>query len=672
VNPQQIYPVENAIMSTHQFKPGALALALAAALLPASQAHAAEYWLKAVATTVSMPNPDGTANAVVVPMWGYQKCSGFSGADTCDPVSVPGPALTVAAGDTALRVHLKNDLTVPTSLVINGLYKPMSPVFTTDAEGRRRVRSFDAEVASGARDVYNWNNVKPGTYLYQSGTQPQVQVQMGLYGALTGNAVEASASPATRAQAYAGVAYDNQATLLYSEIDPVLHAAVADGTYGTAAGPTSTFNYQPKYFLINGQPYPGNAVITPSGNTGSTLLRLLNAGLTTHVPMIEGLHWNVVAEDGKPYRFSAKQYTALLPAAKTMDVVLNPAADIGGATRYAVLDRRLNLSNSGLSQGGMLAFLSYGVQGVAGAAGLDGNQAPTPLPDSYNGVQDVTTSVSAAEGVLLNDTDPDGLPLPLRAVAINAATAQGGSYQLSSNGAFSYTPAPGFVGDDSFSYTVTDGRALSVAHVTVTVKKPVVPSNLVLLDDFTRSNATSLGNTLAGTAWSQQVGTTTSVPDVGVTSNAARSNTVTLGGLALLNQVFSPSQAAGFSAASYADSALVLKASGGSANAPANYVRVRCEIGLNNTPELVIATILGGSNLSMAARQAGFANANCSGGGTLVAAVNAKGLVTAFLNGAYVGGVQLPEVAAWTGAGKLGMQLQTPGAAIDDFSGISN
>ncbi|WP_147321369.1 Ig-like domain-containing protein [Rhodoferax lacus] len=658
-------------MSTHQFKPGALALAIAAALLPASQALAAEYWLKAVATTASMPNPDGSAVPVLVPMWGYQSCTGFASADTCAPASVPGPALNVPAGETTLTVHLQNNLPAPTSLVVNGLHKPMAPVFATDDQGRRRVRSFDKEVAAGATEVYAWTGIKPGTYLYQSGTQPQVQVQMGLYGAVMGNAVDAS--PTARAQAYAGVAYDNQATLLYSEIDPALHAAVADNSYGTTAGPTSTFNYQPKYFLINGQPYPGNAVIAPVGAPGTTLLRLLNAGLTTHVPMIDGLHWNVVAEDGKPYTFSARQYTALLPAAKTLDVVLTPAADLGGGTRYAILDRRLNLSNSGQAQGGMLAFLGYGVQGVAGAVGAAPNgAAPTPVADSYAGVKDVSISISSAEGVLLNDTDPAN-PLPLRAVAASGATALGGSYQLSSSGAFTYTPPSGVVGADTFSYVVTDGRALSApALVTVTVQKPLAPANMAVLDDFTRTDASSLGNTGAGTAWSQQVGTTTSVPDLGIAGAAARSNGVTLGGLALLNQPFAPSQAVGFSATPFADSALVLKASGGSANAPANYVRVRCEAGLNNSnPELVIATILGGSNVSVAARQAGFATTACAGGGTLAAAISAKGLVTAFVNGAYVGGVQLPEVSAWTGAGKLGIQLQTLGASIDNFSGAS-
>ncbi len=314
-------------------------------------------------------------------MWGYASCTTTNTAfDTCGPVTVPGPALTVAPGDTTLTVHLLNSLPVPTSLVINGLIKaptnPMVPVWDTGVTGSRpsltaRVRSFDAEAApnNGTQADYTWgsasNPVKPGTYLYQSGTHPQVQVQMGLYGAVTKNAVNADAAtdPPTRAQAYPGAAfqYDNQATLLYSEIDPALHDAITNSTYGTPAGPTSTIDYAPKYFLINGQPYPsGSPVIALAGNPGTTLLRLLNAGLTTHVPMIKGAHWTLVAEDGKPYPYPRTQYTALLPAAKTTDVLLTP--DIGGAV-YAIMDRRLSLSNNGMLDGGMLAFLQYGAQG---------------------------------------------------------------------------------------------------------------------------------------------------------------------------------------------------------------------------------------------------------------------------------------------------------------------
>jgi hypothetical protein len=55
----------------------------------------------------------------------------------------------------------------------------------------------------------------------------------------------------------------------------------------------------------------------------------------------------------------------------------------------------------------------------------------------------------------------------------------------------------------------------------------------------------------------------------------------------------------------------------------------------------------------------------------LSAVVDAKGLVTVFQNGGFLGGVQLPDVGAWKGKGKIGIQLQTVGGTIDNFSGGS-
>ena len=140
----------------HTLKLGIAALTCTALAVFCSPAFAAEYWLRAAATTVDMPNPAGGA-AIAVAMWGYASCTTTSTAfDTCGPVSVPGPALTVPPGDATLTVHLLNSLTVPTSLVINGLIKaptnPMTPVWDSGTTGSRpsataRVRSFDVEAA---------------------------------------------------------------------------------------------------------------------------------------------------------------------------------------------------------------------------------------------------------------------------------------------------------------------------------------------------------------------------------------------------------------------------------------------------------------------------------------------------------------------------------------------
>jgi hypothetical protein len=81
--------------------------------------------------------------------------------------------------------------------------------------------------------------------------------------------------------------------------------------------------------------------------------------------------------------------------------------------------------------------------------------------------------------VLANDTDPDGDPLTVTSVSSpqhGTATTDGQSV--------TYTPEPGFVGVDSFSYFVADGKGGEVAGtvtVTVTGDDGVVRDQVVYL-----------------------------------------------------------------------------------------------------------------------------------------------------------------------------------------------
>jgi hypothetical protein len=306
------------------------ALALAILAIAATPSFAQN--LVALEATATMPD----ANAI--PMWGFFLDTGQLCTEV--PTWEVGPALTAAAGGT-VTVNVRNCLSEPVSVFIPGQLKATTPVWTDNSVGPRtnaaqRVRSFDAETAPGGTQTYEWTGVKEGTYLYHSGTHPQVQVQMGLYGALTvGNY---------------GIA--SEATLVYSEIDPDLHAAVDDGTYGTT-GPTSTFDYKPRYFLINGAAYPDTADISV-GTGENVLLRFVNAGLKVHVPTLEGgLYMDLIAEDGNLYPFEVTQYGVELPAAKTIDARLNVGAD----GTYALYDRALNLRNGLETGGGMLTYI---------------------------------------------------------------------------------------------------------------------------------------------------------------------------------------------------------------------------------------------------------------------------------------------------------------------------
>ncbi|MCA9216643.1 MAG: tandem-95 repeat protein, partial [Planctomycetales bacterium] len=106
------------------------------------------------------------------------------------------------------------------------------------------------------------------------------------------------------------------------------------------------------------------------------------------------------------------------------------------------------------------------------------NTAPTANDDTLTASSGIELALDAA--LLGNDGDPDGDALTIVVVS----QPSNGTIEVSATGAFSYIPAAGFLGTDTFTYTVTDGTtASSVATVTVEVTagiaKPqtTVPNN---------------------------------------------------------------------------------------------------------------------------------------------------------------------------------------------------
>lgn len=100
-----------------------------------------------------------------------------------------------------------------------------------------------------------------------------------------------------------------------------------------------------------------------------------------------------------------------------------------------------------------------------GGGGGTVNNAPVAVDDSYAADQDTPLTISAAEGLLTNDTDPDGDAL---SVGDTAGPAHG-TMTVDSAGSFTYTPPTGFSGADFFTYEVTDGREARSALVNITV-----------------------------------------------------------------------------------------------------------------------------------------------------------------------------------------------------------
>ena len=92
--------------------------------------------------------------------------------------------------------------------------------------------------------------------------------------------------------------------------------------------------------------------------------------------------------------------------------------------------------------------------------------APSATADSYQVQRDVTLNADSSTGVLANDTDANGDPLTANLVT----DVSNGVLDLLDDGSFAYTPNPGFVGTDSFTYTADDDLlASNMATVTLTV-----------------------------------------------------------------------------------------------------------------------------------------------------------------------------------------------------------
>ncbi|MES9977534.1 MAG: Ig-like domain-containing protein, partial [Candidatus Thiodiazotropha sp. 6PLUC5] len=483
-----------------KIKPIAIACALALASGPAM---AIDFYLIAKEFTKTLP--DGST----VTMWGYAEddaagtcyaaaTPATDTACTTPEATAPGPELVIPPGMENVRIFLTNLLPVPTSLFMTGQERPWSannngPTWNDNHVGSRinsiqRVRSYGLEAAAGGgKQRYIWNNNRGtqianpgGTFTYYSGTEPQLQVYMGLYGAAT--------KSFAAGQVYEGVPFVNEQILFYSEIDPDHNAAVAAGD------PNYTpIHYHPKWFLINGEPYVETMADLALGSAGEpTLLRFLSASSEKHVPVLQGMHGVIHAEDGIRYNWQngaagdfeyapRVQYSVGLPPLKTKDVIITPAL----AGRYALYDGNGNMTNpsdpevitQGDTVGGMLRFLSFGTS-VA-------NLPPVPQPDTLT-IQyplEATTGVEGVLNVLANDSDPEGMLLSLNVANTDTfVTGLGGTVDCLAAGGCTFTPEidvnTGFYvqGTGTFNYAVSDGVNEVTAQVAVEMIGNEAPS----------------------------------------------------------------------------------------------------------------------------------------------------------------------------------------------------
>jgi FtsP/CotA-like multicopper oxidase with cupredoxin domain len=294
-----------------------------------------------VAAPAYLNQPDGQA----VYSWGYGCATNFtptfvpglSRSGFCNVMQVPGPTLIVTEG-TPVVVTLTNNLPPSagnTSILFPGV---TLSAFTDGTPGL-----LTQEAVPGATVTYRFTAPSPGTRAYYSGTQGDLQVEMGLYGALivlpasvpsnctSGLAAKNLAAEAAHSESdyrlsqaaydHPDTCYDREYLFQFAEMDPRIHTqaeaqvaaakACAPGTAGCSLN-VPTEPYHPAYFLINGrsmpddmdpnyateyphQPYNGDPHMHPGE---LTLIRVIGQGRWQHPFHEHGNHVRILGRDG--------------------------------------------------------------------------------------------------------------------------------------------------------------------------------------------------------------------------------------------------------------------------------------------------------------------------------------------------------------------------------------
>lgn len=230
--------------------------------------------------------------------WGYT---------TGATMQLPGPTLIVDE-DTPITVTLTNNLPAAAgnvSIVFPGLR------MTGTSGGVPG--ELTQEASNGGTVTYTFIADEPGTYEYHSGTRPDLQVEMGLYGAIVVRPSTLPAGCSNAAYSHAGTCFDREYLFLLSEIDLQVHQAAEDQASGPGPISLGTGSFASVYWLLNGRAGPdtmaaaGTATLPtqpynslPRMHPGERLLlRVVGAGREMHPFHTHGNHARVLARDGR-------------------------------------------------------------------------------------------------------------------------------------------------------------------------------------------------------------------------------------------------------------------------------------------------------------------------------------------------------------------------------------
>ncbi|HCC06996.1 MAG TPA: copper oxidase [Clostridiales bacterium] len=262
---------------------------------------------------------------------------GFNDSADVSP-QLPGPTL-IFSETNEIIINLHNNLPENVSLLFPGqenvqykkpddTWESVQPQFS----GIDLI-SLTNYAPPGATITYRFTATNPGTFLYESGTNPQKQVHMGLYGSIVVRPHDFNTVKTAYGQ-NTGTDFDREYLITVAEIDPVLHKSVEKGE------PYNIKDYKPRYWVLNGrcapdtmlknglsslpsQPYSGMIMMEPGEKV---LVRYIDAGIENHPLHLHANHTRLVGLDGRILRngstdLSYKRFTILMGSGQTYDMI---------------------------------------------------------------------------------------------------------------------------------------------------------------------------------------------------------------------------------------------------------------------------------------------------------------------------------------------------------------
>jgi len=286
--------------------------------------------LEFTAKAGEVSTPDGGS----IHFWGYQEDANLGLLPAGALPQYPGPTLIMDQGST-VTINLTSEL--PFGQCASIVF-PGHAVTVTAGSGDQDGLLTRETCPGGTAVGYTFTASEPGTYTYYSGTDSDLQIEMGLVGAIIVRPSMDTGGPVGYAYDRPDTAFDHEVMFLLTSMDPVIHQLAEQNRFGeidlTARWPV--------YWFINGRAAPddlANPLVgylphqpyncTPRMWPGQRLLvRIIGGDQDQHPLHLHGNHYREIARYGRLLTLGdgttlapRKRFTTLSVPGQTVDAI---------------------------------------------------------------------------------------------------------------------------------------------------------------------------------------------------------------------------------------------------------------------------------------------------------------------------------------------------------------